>query len=131
MTTRSPRRRGYLLLEVTLAGVITGIAVTALIVQLGDARVKSISAARDMTAQGLVAQGIERARSKGFDNVVDIASTPITGLQGTYSRATTVVPGDETLFAAQTTAFKDVTVTVTHPQGSGTRTYKAAVRLYE
>ncbi len=127
----SVRRRGYLLLEVTMAGVITGIAVTALLVQLGDARVKSIGAARDITAQGLVAQGIERARSKGFGNVADVASAPVTGLQGTYTRQTVVVDGSETLFGTQTTAFKDVTVTVTRPEGSITRTYTAALRLYE
>lgn len=125
------RKRGYLLLEVTVAGAIAAVAVASLLTMLGDSRTKSISVARDITARGIVARGLERARAKGFLGVTNIAPTPEPNVTGQYLVETRVVSGSEVLFSAQTSAYKDVTVIVTHTAGSGVVSESALVRLYE
>lgn len=124
-------QRGYLLLEVTIAGTIAAIAVASLLTMLGDTRAQSISVARDITARGIVARGLERARSKGYLGVVAVAPAAEPNVTGTYMVETQVQAGSEVLFGTQTSAYKDVTVIVTHSSRAGTVTESALVRLYE
>jgi hypothetical protein len=132
MTSTLRARRGYLLLEVTIAGAIAALAVASLLTLLGETRAQSIAVARDGTARGIVARDIERARAKGFIGVAAIAPAVVTGVTGRYIAETQVVTGSEVLFNAQTSDFKDVTVVVTHPINDGTTTSEqATVRLYE
>lgn len=130
MTLRA-LRRGYLLLEVGIAGAITAVAVSGLLVMMAANRVDAIALGRDMTARGLVARDIERARSRGFAALVSLPAAPVAGLTGTYTSETLVVTGTEVLFGTQASNFKDITVVVTHPKGKTISSASAVVRIYE
>ncbi len=58
------RRRGYILLETVVSGVITATAVLGLLGQLSSARIAGIAAAREQTASRLAAGEIEGARAR-------------------------------------------------------------------
>jgi hypothetical protein len=131
MNKTSRRRRGYLLLEVSIAGAISAAALVGLLSSSGNTLALSSSAARDLTARGLVQQGVEQVRARGFGGVSAHAATAVTSVKGAFTREIAVTTGNETLFGSQSTAFKDVTVIVSHPVGTTTKTYQATVRLYE
>lgn len=130
MTIRR-RRRGYLLIEVTVAAAITAVALVALLGQAGDGLALSTTAARDLTAQGLVNRGLEEARSLGFTGVVAKSAAVVPGVNGEYKRTVTVTPGTANLFGATTSNYKDVTVTITRPGRGQPITSEGRVRLYE
>jgi Tfp pilus assembly protein PilV len=125
------QRRGYILLEVAIAGAITSVAVLGLLGLLSDAQVKSVASSRDVTAQGLLRREVERVKSLKFGTVAAISSTPVTGLMGTYAVTWAVATGNEALLAGETSNFKDVTVKVTHPEGTKTKNHQTVVRVYE
>jgi len=58
------RRRGYILLETVVSGVITATAVLGLLGQLSSARVAGIAAAREQTASRIAASELEDARAR-------------------------------------------------------------------
>jgi hypothetical protein len=128
---RLKHTRGYLLIEVTLAGAITSAAILGLLAQLGDARATSITDGRGVTAQGVLKREVERVRAAGFVGVTTQSPALVAGLNGQYKTARAIVGGNEALFGSATTAFKDVTVTVTHPDRAGVRTFATTVRVYE
>lgn len=61
---RKVRRRGYILLETVISGVITATAVLGLLGQLSSARVAGVAAAREQTASRLAAGELENARAR-------------------------------------------------------------------
>jgi hypothetical protein len=123
------RVRGYLLLEVVIAGVITSAAVFGLLGQLGEGRVTSTAAAREQTARGIVAREVERARQLGFTGVVAVPSAVVSDVEGGYEREVTVTTGSEVLFNTVSTNFRDVVVRVRVPVTD--ETFEARMRLYE
>jgi Tfp pilus assembly protein PilV len=125
------RSRGYLLMEVSIAAAITSVAVLGLVSLLSDAQVTSTASSRDVTAQGLLRREVERVRSLKFGTIAVQPATPVTGLMGTYKIQLDVGTATETLIAGETTNFKDVTITVTHPERGKVRTHTTMVRVYE
>jgi Tfp pilus assembly protein PilV len=131
MTTPRRRRRGYILIEVTIAAAITAVALVALLGQAGEGLVMSSTAARDLTAQGLVNQGLEEIRALGFTGVATKTPAVVVGMNGEYTRGVAVTPNSEILFGTTSSNYKDVTVTVTRKVGGQTLRYEGRVRVYE
>lgn len=138
-TTTPPARRrrgprGWLLVEVTVGGVMASVVLGALLVNVGDSMDKSSIVGRRLTAQMLAKQGIEQARAIANpqanlpDGTVTIAA-PST-LRGSYTR-TRVVSSGVTTIGTNTVNFKDVTVTVTFPNKTATKTVSLQTRIYD
>jgi hypothetical protein len=136
-TTSTKKRRapgGWLLVEVTLGGVMASVALGALLVNVGDAMDKSSIVGRKLTAQMLAKQGIEQVRALDEPHTsladgtvtVPVAST----VRGTYTRSRTVSSGTTTV-GAQSLKYKDVTVTVAFPNKSGSKTVSMQTRIYD
>lgn len=125
---------GWLLVEVTLGGVMASVALGALLVNVGDAMDKSAIVGRKLTAQMLAKQGIEQVRAldepqtrlaDGTANV-PVAST----VRGSYTRSRTVTSGTTTV-GAQSLQYKDITITVAFPNKSGAKTVSMQTRIYD
>ncbi len=130
----SVKQRAYLMMEVMISGAITAVAVVALMGQLADARTASISAGRDATAQALLRRELDRARTLGFNSVASVTINDIveTQLSGKYRRTWDVTAAQtEIMFNAQTSRFRDVTVTIARPGRTTDKTYQGVVRIYE
>lgn len=126
--------RGWLLIEVTIGGVMASVVLGALLVNVGDSMDKSAVVGRKLTAQMLAKQGIEqiRARNNPVITVADVTPTDIgvpAGLRGTYTRTREITSGTETI-GGLTVRFKEITVTVTFPQRTATKTVVMKSRLY-
>lgn len=127
-----PRRRGYLLMEVMIAGAITAVALGGLLTMAGNNLATSTLSARDLTAQGLVQRAVEQVRMKGYLAVTSESATTVSTEAGTYTRTIAVKTGSETIFGGIASNFKDVAVTVTFAPGSAKpHTTTTTVRLYE
>ena len=125
--------RGWLLVEVTVGGVMVSVILGGLLINVGDAMDKSAVVGRKLTAQMLAKQGIEQARAvtNAVGVLVDGTTTlavPAT-LRGSYTRTRTISSGT-TMVGTLAVSFKDVAVTVTFPQRSGTKTIFLQTRIY-
>ena len=126
------RRRGYLLMEVMVAGAITAAALAGLLTMAGNNLATSTLSARDLTAQGLMQRAVEQVRMKGYASASSVAATTVSTQAGTYTRTIVVTNGTETIFGGTASKFKDVTVTVTFAPGAAKpHTTSTTVRLYE
>lgn len=114
-----------------IAGSLTAGILLVLIGLLTEARVQSIRAAREVTAQELVMQGIDEARLRGYLGSSAAPQAVVADLHGEYLREIIVSGGTETLFPPDNTNYKDVTVRVTFGGVGSTRVTEATVRLYE
>lgn len=126
--------RGWLLIEVTIGGVMASVVLGALLVNVGDSMDKSAVVGRKLTAQMLAKQGIEqiRARTNPVLTVADNAEQDIgvpSGLRGTYVRKREITSNTETINGLSV-RFKEITVTVTFPQRTATKTVVMKSRLY-
>lgn len=88
--TNAPAR-GYLLLEVMLAGALCAVIIAGLLVQLSAGRKKNTFTTRDLTAAQLVLERMEERRHAAANvfppgNLNDT----VTALDGVYSRTATV-----------------------------------------
>lgn len=112
--------RGYLLLEVLIAGAIAATMLGTAMFQLQSARAKTVRAEREQVAQLLVVQRLEQARTFGFPRLsptpvapfnatnragataetLDAASLGVTGLVGKYTRRTWTTPAPSTCTSA-------------------------------
>lgn len=94
------RRRGYLLLEVMVGGVMIAMIIAPLLSVVGQARVETILSARSSVAQSLAMQGAERAAGLDF-TLLTAANLPptqvITAQQGSYTRTFVLTSGTENL----------------------------------
>jgi type II secretory pathway pseudopilin PulG len=119
---RAERRRGYLLLEVLVGGVMAASVLGLLMVTMVTARNMRVRSSRRATAGSLVAQLTEKARSLQYDSASDaLTVNNITGgagspytvtLKGSYDVTVAVAPGTEPSPTSETLNFKDVTITV-------------------
>lgn len=134
MPAKNQRRgpRGWLLIEVTIGGIMASVILGALLVNVGDAMDRSSVVGRKLTAQMLAKQGIEQARAitNPVVNLPDSSGTLAVpaSLQGTYTRTRTITSGS-TVVGGLTVRFVDVAVTVTFPQKSGTKSVSLQTRL--
>jgi hypothetical protein len=120
-------RRGYMLLEVAIGGAVTAVILATVFNQLAAARVRSITAARDVTAAQLVTEKIEEMRQAA---VPAAATETVAGVSGTYTRTVVVATGTETM-GATTLSYTDVAVTVSFPSNDGrNHTFSATLRRY-
>ena len=60
------RARGYLLIDIMIAGSIAAVVIASLLSILATARTKNTAATRDVVATQLVLEKFDRERSKGF-----------------------------------------------------------------
>ena len=137
-STRNRPPPAYLLLEVALGGAIVAVIVGSILTSLSQARTMSIISGRDQTASQLVLETLDERRALGFALVTAQAAAPVAGVQGVYTRETTVTPCVEVIAAPGVNMnCKDITVTVTYPISKNastgnatTRTSRATVRVY-
>lgn len=128
--------RGYLLLEMLIGGSIAAVTIGALVILLANARNTGTVMAKDRTANFLIDQGLEQARSKRFLGLTPTSDTgfvAVTGLSHNYQRRTQVGPViSEVLEAGQSTDYVVVTVSARyrHPSGSF-KTHTSSIRVYE
>jgi type II secretory pathway pseudopilin PulG len=125
---------GWLLIEVTLGGVMASVALGALLVNVGDSMDKSVVVSRKLTAQMLAKQGIEEVRALATPQT-SLANGTVTltvpaSLRGSYTRTRTVTSGTTTA-AGLNMSFKDVTVTVTFPNRADTKSVSLQTRIYD
>lgn len=127
------RRRfapGYLLTEALVGGAIAAVALLGVVSTMSSAQTKSIVSAREVMAKMLVRDALDAASALSYDGVQASAAAQVVGLEVPYTREVTVTAGAATFLPGRTTAYKDVTATVTfHPAG-GTRTVSGTVRIY-
>lgn len=132
MTQQQKPRRGYLLMEVMVAGAITAVALAGLLTMAGNNLATSTLAARDLTAQGLMQRAVEQVRMKGFALAASVGATTVATQAGTYTRTIVVTPGSETIFGGTASTFKDAVITVTFASTTAKpHTTTTTVRLYE
>ena len=145
------KRRGYLLLEVMVGGVMAATVLGALMVSLVGARNTRVAASRDATASSLAAFVIERARSLQYDDAGDqltlanlsqggtaVLTTPgpdttifiAPNLRGEYEVSVTLQPGTETSLSGETLAYKALTVEVSYELRGQIRDVTASTRIY-
>ena len=138
--SRARRRRpprGYLILEALVGGVLAAGALMGLAVALGQLRLDSITAARDITAAHYVQRELERARALTYAGVAvgTTGPTALTEAGGQYLLTVEVTGGTEStppLFATPVD-YRDVVATVTYRVNASRpeRTTTASIRLYE
>jgi type II secretory pathway pseudopilin PulG len=136
----SPKRRGYLLIEVAIGGVMAAVVVGSVLELLGHANDRTAISARQETALSLANQAIEQARSAGIGltNGSNVDVPVPTGLNGRYTRTRTVTSGTTTVSSTSPAGaavdllldYKDVSVTVTFTTKQGPRTVTLQTRIY-
>lgn len=128
------KKRGYLLIEVMVGGIVGGVALLGLLVQIEDAHERSMIAGRDITAAQLCQRGLEISRADimlGVPVTSGAVALPPGALNGTYTSDRVVSTGSDTI-GTQSVPFTEVTMTVTYPtHRSGTRTKTMATRVYD
>jgi Tfp pilus assembly protein PilV len=137
MTT--PRHRGFLLIDVMVAGAIAAVGVASVLPLVANARAKNVAAARDVIASQLVLEKIEQVRSLSYAAVADAGLTEasVANVTGTFTRVTTTATaGSPETVSGTALPFIDVTVTVTYSSnaygtGLGMRATQATTRIYQ
>jgi len=126
-------QRGYLLLEVMVGGVLAAAALGDLIIEIGAYGDRTSRAGRDVTAHLLAQQVLEQARATPIASLTAGTTTIAKPAQfkGKYTITRVVTAGTETGPSSTTITYRDVTVTVTFPQHSGTRTTTINARIYD
>jgi hypothetical protein len=132
--------RAYLLLEVAIGGAVVAVIVGSILTSLSQARTMTIIVGRDQTASQLVVEKLDERRALGFTLVTAEAPATVTGVNGLYTRETTVNTACTEVIPAPGTNIpcKDITVTVTYQTSqnakmgtSTTRTSRASARVYQ
>lgn len=133
------KRRAYLLLEVAVGGAMVAVLIGTILTSMSQARTLSVTTNRDLIANALVMQELDRQRALGFAGAVAATPAAVTGINGRYLRGVTVTSCVESIPAPGANInCKDVTVTVTFQTSnnarlgtSTTRSSTASVRVYE
>lgn len=132
-----PRRgrrgpRAWLLLEVTVGGVMASVIMADLLTDLGDASDRSTYVGRKVTAKMLAEQKIEQARGTIYGSLAEGTTTEVVTLSGKYTRTTTITESSVTtgFDGLAVLYFKEVRVTVTFGS-SPVRTITTATRVYQ
>lgn len=142
LKSRARARRGYLLMEVMIAGAMTAVIAAGVLNLILDARLRRIAAARDVVANQLVLDKLEELRNGPFPS----PHAEVTEVVNGYTRQWKVVdPGAESLsftsvvgptatVASITLQCRDVTVTVKYLSNAfanPVRTTSATTRIYQ
>lgn len=137
MTTRL-RTRGFLLIDVMIAGALAAVVIGSVLSVLANARSKNVAAARDVIATQLVLEKLDQVRSLPFGSLAGAAGTEATvpNVTGKYARVTAVTASANETVSSTAMPFRDVTVTVTYTSdafgpGAGTRATQATTRVYQ
>ncbi len=136
--TKTTKTRGYLLLETAIGGAMVAAILGGILTSLSQARTMSIVLGRDQTASQLVVEKLEERRALGFAGATAEVAAVVPGVQGRYTRSTTVTACVETIPApGADTNCKDITVVVSYTTSKGarlgsstTRTIQATARVY-
>lgn len=128
-TTGTKKTRGYVLLEAVIGGALSAAVLGAILTNIGDARSKSVVAAREATAAQLVFDKLEEKRAEGFAAVSAENEPRVVGLNMPYERITTVAAGTQTVGTA-TLNVKTVTVSVTFTPAATPIVKTASVKIY-
>lgn len=143
---RRPPPRGYLLVEVLVAGAMAAVVFAGLFTTMSQSRSKNVIASRDTVASTLALGRLEVCRSFGLqstaaftalDNKCGAASVetpPVPGVAGVYTRTTTVTSCTETVPAPGVAlTCKDISVKVTYvdPLVGTFRQTQTGTRIYQ
>lgn len=122
--------RGWLLVEVAIGGVMASVILGGLLIQAGASMDQTTTVSRQITAAQLAQQGVEQARSLGMAMPTGSSDIGVpANLTGTYTRTRSVTAGTETV-GTLTLQYRDISVTVTFPSGSQTKTVTLSTRVY-
>ena len=135
-------KRGFLLLEVMVSGVMAVTILGGLLIAMNDQRLASVMGARDASAAMLVQQRIEELNAVNFAylDVLRLTGTPVVEtitLGGVYTRTTTIsqkgAAGCREFPTAVTVYIDchDIAVEVTYQARSTIRAVDATLRLYD
>jgi type II secretory pathway pseudopilin PulG len=129
-------RRGYLLIEAVLTGVIVASLLTAVLVQLGGARDEQIIAQRRAVAARLAAGRVQALQATGFDALpVGTTSARVQVARGgTYELVTNVTAGADAFENdgfSLSAPFKDLDTTASFTVQTLTYTERARGRIYQ
>lgn len=131
------RRRGYLLLEVMIGGVLAASILGFLMVTWVHARNLGVKAARSSVAADLAAHALEVARSLDYADLSAAnlpATGPVVGLKGSYDRTVTLTTGTEVdpTGSGEDLDYTDITVTISFVLTSGqVEDVTVAMRRYD
>ena len=123
--------RGYILMEVAIAGALVAVIAGTLLSSLADARVRNVMAGRDVVASQLALEKIEQQRALGFAGAGAAAAcgteATVAGQKGAYSRTCAVAVSAGSPFTINTVTVncKDVTVTVKYNVDAAARSTSA------
>ena len=138
MPLRRQKKRGYLLLEVTVAGVVLAVGILALFSAMLTTNNQITIASKRGMAASLATQGTSQAMGIGFTVTAADLSNGVVTVAGTDYTVASVVGGTGTETWAGggnntgvTVDFKPVNVTVTYSHQGAAQTAVAAARVYD
>ena len=140
----TPKRRGFLLIDVMIAGAIAAVVIAGILTVIASARSANVAAARDVIAAQLVLEKIDQMRSEPFAALTTgtfSTENPVAGATGRYQRVVTVsgIVTDTVVSGTSSNALsgRNITVTVTYVSDAAnianntTRTSAATTRVYQ
>lgn len=132
------RTRGYLLIDVMIAGALAAVVIVSVLTVLANARARNVAAARDVIATQLVLEKLDQVRSVAFASLAGAAGDEpaVADVNGTYRRLTTVGPLANETVSGTPLPFRDVTVMVSYSTnafsaGVAQRETQATTRVYQ